>query len=232
VKLPVAMIRFLLEAAFIILIAAATAVAHLGKVWIALSVGGAWLLVSVVERSAIREGSLLHREGLGFLFAGRQAQSEPAEPVADELPYEFFSKPEAEEHPPTPLPEPEPTPEPAPPAPEPSPPTPEPGAPPPPQLRRVPSPEPVPPPEPEPVREDLPEPIAYLRRDGGEPREWNIWELERLAREGESRDPGRDQELAFLLLELRQFANADGQLPVSFDAVVRESFGELLFTAV
>jgi hypothetical protein len=231
VKLPVAMIRFLLEAAFIILIAAATAVAHLGKLWIALSVGGAWLLVSVVERSAIREGSLLHRESLGFLFAGRQARIEPAEPVDEELPapYDFSSEPAADEHPPTPLPEPEPAPEPAPPAPEPEPPTPEPGAP-PPQLRSVPSPEPVP--LPEPVREDVPEPVAFLPRDGGEPREWNIWELERLTREGEGRDPGRDQELAFVLLELRQFANADGQLPVSFDGVVRESFGELLYAAV
>jgi hypothetical protein len=231
VKVPVAMIRFLLEAAFIILIAAATAVAHLGKLWIALSVGGAWLLVSVVERSAIREGSLLHRERLGFLFAGRPMQTEPTEPV-DEMtaPYDFFSEPVAEEHPPTPLPEPEPpAPEPAPPAPEPDPPTPEPGAP-PPQLRPVPSPEPEP--EREPVREDVPDPVVYLPRDGGEPREWNIWELERLAREGEGRDPGHDQELAFLLLELRQFANADGQLPVSFDAVVRESFGELLYAAV
>ena len=224
-KVPVAMIRFLLEAAFIILIAAATAVAHLGKLWIALSVGGAWLLVSVVERSAIREGSLLHRERLGFLFAGRRAQTEPAERLAEEMPapYDFFSEQAADEHPPTPLPEPEPAPEPAPPAPEPEPPTPEPGAP-PPQLRSVPS--------PEPVREDLPEPVAFLPRDGGEPREWNIWELERLTREGEGRDPGRDQELAFLLLELRQFANADGQLPVSFDGVVRESFGELLYAAV
>src|SRR4051812_34995786 len=148
------MIRFLLEAAFIILIAAAAAVAHLGKLWIALSVGGAWLLVSVVERSAIREGSLLHRESLGFLFAGRQAQAEPAEPVGDEMPapYDFFSEPPADDPPPTPLPEPEPAPEPAPPAPEPEPPTPEPG-PPAPQLRSVPSPEPSPTPEPEPVRE-------------------------------------------------------------------------------
>ena len=230
-KIRVAMIRFLIEAAFIILIAAAAAVAHLGKLWIALSVGGAWLLVSIVERSAIREGSLLHRERLGFLFAARQARTEPAEPGADEepAPYDFFSEPAADEHPPTPLPEPEPAPEPAPPAPEPEPPTPEPGAP-PPQLRSVPEPESSP--EPEPGSEDVPEPVAYLPRDGGEPREWNIWELDRLAREDEGRDLGRDQELAFLLLELRQFANADGQLPVSFDAVVRESFGELLYAAV
>ena len=228
-KVRVAVIRFLLEAAFIILIAAATAVAHLGKLWIALSVGGAWLLVSV-ERSAIREGSLLHGGRLGFLWAGRKPQTEP---VAKEMPAssDFFSEPAADEHPPTPLPEPEPAPEPAPPAPEPEPPTPEPGAP-PPQLRPVPSPEPEPPPEPAPVHEDGPQPVAYLPRGGGEAQEWNIWELERLAREGEVRDPGRDQELAFLLLELRQFANADGQLPLSFDAVVRESFGELLYAAV
>jgi hypothetical protein len=141
-----------------------------------------------------------------------------------------LSKPAAGEHPPTPLPEPEPpAPEPAPPAPDPDPPTPEPGAP-PPQLQSVPDQELEI--EPEPVREDASENVAFLPRDGGEPREWNIWELERLAREGEGRDAGRDQELAFLLLELRQFANADGQLPVSFDAVVRESFGELLYAAV
>jgi hypothetical protein len=42
----------------------------------------------------------------------------------------------------------------------------------------------------------------------------------------------RDHEIAFLLIELRQFANAEGQLPASFDGVVRESFGELLYAAV
>ena len=76
------------------------------------------------------------------------------------------------------------------------------------------------------------EPVTYLPRAGGEPREWNVWELERLARESEGRDQPRHEELAFLLLELRQFANADGQLPVGFDPVVRESFGELLYAAV
>jgi len=140
----------------------------------------------------------------------------------------LVSKPSADEHPPTPVPEPgPPAPEPAPPAPDPEPPTPEPG-PPPPQRRAV-----APPlPEAEPVREDVQEPVTYLPRAGGEPREWNVWELERLARESEGRDQPRHEELAFLLLELRQFANADGQLPVGFDPVVRESFGELLYAAV
>lgn len=136
---------------------------------------------------------------------------------------------EGDEHPPMPVPEPEPTPEPAPPAPEPQPPTPEPGEP-PPQLRSVPPPEPEREPEPEDSR--APELVVRLPLDGAEPREWNVWELERLAQAAGGGDPARDEELAFLLLELRQFANADGQLSVDFDPVVRESFGELIYAAV
>jgi acyl-homoserine lactone acylase PvdQ len=92
----------------------------------------------------------------------------------------------------------------------------------------------VPPPEPEPAREQEaePEPVARLPLNSAQPREWNIWDLERLAREAEGQDSTRDEELAFLLLELRQFANADGRLPVGFDPVVRESFGDLLYAAV
>jgi outer membrane biosynthesis protein TonB len=215
VKVPAGVIRFLLEAAFIVLIAAATALAHLGKVWIALSVGAAWLVVSAVERSSMQENSVLYSGRLGAWLAGRR-QEAAGEPAA--------------EHPPIPVPEPEPpAPEPAPPAPEPQPPTPEPGEP--PQLRAVPAPEPEPEPEPEVAQEPAPEPVARLPLNGA-PREWNVWELERLAREAEGRDSKRDEELGFLLLELRQFANADGQLPVGFDPVVRESFGELLYAAV
>ena len=136
---------------------------------------------------------------------------------------------EGDEHPPMPVPEPEPTPEPAPPAPEPRPPTPEPGEP-PPQLRSVPPPEPERDPEPEEAR--ALESVVRLPLDGVEPREWNVWELERLAQAAGGEDPARDEELAFLLLELRQFANADGQLSVDFDPVVRESFGELIYAAV
>jgi hypothetical protein len=122
---------------------------------------------------------------------------------------------------PTPGPVPPPAPEPAPPAPEPQPPTPEP-VPPPPELRAVAA------PEPEPAADLEPEPAVARIPPNGAPREWNVWELERLARDGEA----RDEELAFLLLELRQFANADGKLSVSFDPVIRESFGELLYAAV
>ena len=159
-----------------------------------------------------------------FPFAGRQPQAHVAEPDVEDVPGAM-----ADEHPPTPLPEPEPpAPEPAPPAPAPQPPTPEPGEP-PPQLRSVPPAEPEPEPE---AAQEQPEPVVRLPLDGAEPREWNIWELDRLAHEAEGRDPVHDEELVFLLLQLRQFANADGQLPLDFDPVVRQSFGELIYAAV
>ena len=40
-----------------------------------------------------------------------------------------------------------------------------------------------------------------------------------------------DEERTFLLMYLREFANADGVLPADFDAVVRESFGDVLDAA-
>ena len=55
-------------------------------------------------------------------------------------------------------------------------------------------------------------------------REWNLWELERLARERAGEDPARDEEWAYLLMYLREFASSDGVLPADFDALVRESF--------
>jgi hypothetical protein len=58
------------------------------------------------------------------------------------------------------------------------------------------------------------------------PGEWNLWELERLAREefeGEALEQSQ-----YLFIHLRQFARADGQLPLEFDELVRDSFGGLL----
>jgi hypothetical protein len=69
--------------------------------------------------------------------------------------------------------------------------------------------------------------LAFVPRANG-PRQWNIWELERIAREREGADSARDEERALLLMELRQFATADGMLATSFDGLVRESFGELI----
>ncbi len=58
------------------------------------------------------------------------------------------------------------------------------------------------------------------------PQRWNIWELERVSRAAP--ENGDANERAALLLHLRQFADSDGNLPVEFDGLVRETFGRLL----
>lgn len=73
----------------------------------------------------------------------------------------------------------------------------------------------APPPEPE----RQPKPVLTAP-----PREWNLWELERAVRDtGE-----RHEEWSALLIHLREFANADGDLPLEFDGLVRESFGNVV----
>jgi hypothetical protein len=72
-----------------------------------------------------------------------------------------------------------------------------------------------PPPEPE------PEPLVT-----GPPREWNLWEVHRAVRDAQ--DEERREEWSALLIHLREFANPDGDLPVEFDGLVRESFGAVL----
>jgi hypothetical protein len=91
-----------------------------------------------------------------------------------------------------------------------------------PPLRQVP---PPPSPAPEPVPREEPSVVNFAARTRG-PRTWNLWELERLAREefeGEALE-----ESQYLFIHLRQFARADGQLPLEFDELVRDSFGGLL----
>jgi outer membrane biosynthesis protein TonB len=201
VKVTSGRARFVLNAAFLVVVAAICWAASVSWKGIVPAMAGAWVLMTLVERAA---------------NSGRRRREEaPAK-----------QKPEAEQ-PPTPIPEP--APEPIPPAPEPSPPRPEPTPlpDPNPQLEVVPDPEPVP--EPEPIVEPS---VARLPQRDGAPREWNVWELERIARDVEGNDARRDQELAFLLLELRQFANADGMLQPSFDPVIRETFGELLYAGI
>jgi hypothetical protein len=90
---------------------------------------------------------------------------------------------------------------------------------------------PAPEPEREPQREAPPgEPRvgAFTSRSLGVPQRWNLWELERVAREQSGADAARDEERSFLLIYLREFADADGVLPTSFDTIVRESFGDVL----
>ena len=91
---------------------------------------------------------------------------------------------------------------------------------------------PLPPePEPEPGR------CAAFEADGGAvvelplrggPREWNLWDIERRARERYGEDHYRDEEWSALLVYLREYASPDGMLPADFDDLIRSSFGELL----
>jgi type IV secretory pathway VirB10-like protein len=88
-------------------------------------------------------------------------------------------------------------------------------------------PPPAPPPKAEPEPEPEPEPVAYLPV-GEEAREWNLWELERAARDNAGDDVARNEERAYLLMYLREFAGSDGTLPSDFDGLVRDAFGDLL----
>jgi hypothetical protein len=76
----------------------------------------------------------------------------------------------------------------------------------------------------------VPEPPARAERPAPIPREWNLWDLERLAR-AQGADIPRAEEWSALFVHLRAFANADGVLPKEFDRLVRESFGQLIEAA-
>lgn len=77
--------------------------------------------------------------------------------------------------------------------------------------------------------ETKPQPVV-AETPGPAPKEWNLWDLERKARE-----PGgyaiRDAEWAALFIHLREFATAEGTLPKEFDELVRQSFAELIQAA-
>lgn len=77
-----------------------------------------------------------------------------------------------------------------------------------------------------PERQAQPPPPEAAPVVSAEPREWNIWELERAVRAAD--DHERQEEWSALFMHLREFANADGDLPVEFDALVRESFAGVL----
>jgi hypothetical protein len=123
---------------------------------------------------------------------------------------------EVEERQPAPVPPPQPAPERPPLRPVPSPPPPPLPPAPPPAARR-------------PARPQAPTGVVDLRtRATVQPRHWNLWDLERLARDELHGDPLRFEALSYLFVHLRQFATPDGSLPTEFDGLVRESFGDLL----
>jgi len=183
VRIRLSLVRFLLEATFLVLVAVGAGLAGLQAVWIGVVMFGAWLLVALVERGGSRRG---------------RASAAPPE-AERELEPELQPEPDPEPAP-EPTPEPEPEPERRP------------------ELAAV----PPPPPEPEPEPEPEPAVVPLVLRDTT-PRTWNIWELERLA---ETMDgDAAAEERALLLVHLREFANASGDLPVEFDGLVRDAFG-------
>ena len=247
--------RFACEAVFLVLVAVGAALMDLRPLAIIILMGCAWLLVALIERASSRDApravaeagrdelghepmpageawpAIEARETDRWLFWRRgRAQSEPLpSPTAalEERPARSHVRridpaPESETEPiaAVPVPEPEAAPGPAvtkrpldlPGLEEPPPPRP---APPPPRPRFLRPRQPPPPPSPPPV------PPA---------REWNLWDLERLAREQAGNAP-RDEEWHALFTHLRVFANADGVLPKEFDELVRESFGTLIEAA-
>jgi hypothetical protein len=155
------------------------------------------------------------------------ATSSP-EPELPMLPPAPVEEPEQAAEGPAPAAEPEPEPE-AKPVAEPVPVTPAPDLP-RPSLVPVPSPPPVEPAGPRTVEPAAAAPavIDMRTRVTTQPRRWNLWDLERRAREEAQRDPLRHEEWSYLFVHLRQFATPDGSLPTEFDGLVRESFGELL----
>jgi hypothetical protein len=212
--------RTAVEAVFLVAVPVVVLVAGKGPAVIIASAAVAYLLVLVFE---------------AVVWHQRPQDARPAEATAVEPP---APGPEPRPHPePQSHPEPRPDPEPEPPAAPPQAvvaPEPEPNrapesapAPAPPVLQSVPDPEPDPEPELEPPP-PAPEPRTVVPLVPSAPRQWNLWELERLTREHVGQDEVRDEERSFLLMYLRDFAGPDGLLPVDFDGLVRDSFGDLV----
>lgn len=164
-------LRFLVEAAFIVLVVAVVWYEDVSKAGIVAATGAAWLLVALAE----------------WLLSRRERERPVALDLPPPAPVEPVAAPEPE---PAAEPEPEVEPEPAPPPP-------------------------------------APERVVTLPVTG-EPREWNVWELERVVRETAGADVARDEERSFLLMYMREFADPDGMLPITFDPLVRETFGDVL----
>ena len=212
--MPVVGSRFIVEAGFIIAVAVVAGIERLSTWWIIAVVAGAWLIVAAVEIAVWARNVVAQQP---------QAVDEPAdlEPAPT---LEYSSGPpvvvrpqsSAETREAEPSSEAEPEPE---------------------QTREPERPRivavPALPPEPELEPESEVEPqepdrvVAFLPANES-PREWNLWELERAARDHGGDDVARNEERSYLLMYLRDFAGPDGTLPADFDALVRESFGDVL----
>ena len=190
--LPSARVRFAIEAAFLLIVAAGAVLAKLSPVQIVLVLLVAWVLVVVAERLSSRAKTRSLRAPDQPVVDEPEPEPQPNEldaeltellaaeslahgPVVTKRPLDLPGLEETATAPPAP-------PELAPSAPPPA------------------------------------------------PREWNLWELERRARDYAG-DAARDEEWTALFVHLRQFADTEGQLPEEFDGLVRESFAELIQAA-
>lgn len=199
-------VRLLVEALAIVLTAVITGILHLGAWEIATAVLVVWIIAAIVEHALARPKEERRPR------QPRRERVEKPKPAAKPSPI-VAVPPTFESVRVLPREEPEPEPEPA----------------------REPEPVPVavaaPESEPEPEREPEPEPEAELtpeeERERWQPRSWNLWELERAARERGDANEERD----FLFLYLRDYADPTGTLPVDFDGLVRDSFADLLSSA-
>ena len=208
--MPVVGSRFLIEAGFIIAVAVIAGIERLSTWWIIAVVASAWIIVAIVEIVVWARQVVARQPGA----VAAEVPDETAPTVVAPPPVSVRVQPPVESRR-----EPEREPEPSP-APSPEPP----------RIVAAPS----PPPEPEPEPEPEPQPaaanvVAFISANDG-PREWNLWELERAARDHATDDVARNEERSYLLMYLREFAGPDGVLPTDFDGLVRDAFGDVLHT--
>jgi hypothetical protein len=204
---PVVGSRFVIEAGFIIGVAVIAGIEQLSTWWIIAVVASAWITVAVVE-FIVWARPRMARRPVPVVAEGRAAVA----PVDAPSPVTVRVRPPLESG----L-EPQWEPEPAP-APSPEPP------------RIAPAPPPLPEPEFEPEQDPAAARVVAFISANDEPREWNLWELERAARDHATDDVARNEERSYLLMYLREFAGPDGVLPADFDGLVRDAFGDVLHT--
>jgi hypothetical protein len=199
--------RFAAETVFLVAVGLALAAADLDLVPFALVMSVTWLVVASGER-------LLSRTGVAAASAPRLEAAQALPPVGITPEERPELRPRERETTPAETPVSEPEPEPGRGS------KPEPFA----RTQTQPEPEREPQPEEEPEEEVVALPETASRRPDG----WNLWDLERRARQRSGRDRLRDEEWNALFVSLRDFASPDGTLPAEFDELVEESFGELI----
>ena len=254
--IPSARVRFAAEAGFLILVAVGAALAELRPLAIIILMAGAWLLVALIERASSREtGRADEAEPVPDFAPEPAPESIPAIETREAYRWHFWRRARARmEELPSPTAsleerparshvrrlEPEPVQTPAAVA-EPPPEATEPGPAVTTRSLDLPGLE-----DPAPAQESAPAPSRprFLQRPARATapvvppsppppppaREWNLWDLERRARE-QAGDALRDEEWSALFTHLRAFASTDGVLPKEFDDLVRESFGLLIEAA-